>query len=344
MEIVTELLLDEVDALDAAARTLVLGGEAALADELGRSGDVAWCPIDIRERTAAGRTNVVVVDDIDSSAYDRIVVPVPPNRDLARRWLLTARMALRSEGVLVLAGANAEGAKSVVADARSVFSEPMGEHYARKHRIARFHRSEAPPDLPGWAKKDGLLPGTWQRFAVEIDGNEVVLETQPGVFAGNRLDAGTQLLLANLVIREGERALDVGCGAGVIGIAASLRGAGATDLVDANLLAVEASARNLARLGIAGRALASDVFSAVADERYDLIVSNPPFHRGKAVDYAVADRLISEAPGHLLDGGRLLIVANAFLAYGKRMERFFHSVELVAATRQYHILQAREPR
>lgn len=342
MQIVTDLLLDEADALTPARRTLVLGGEAALAGELVEVGELDWLPVDIRERNAA-QDDVVVINDIREGAYGRVVFPVPPDRDLARRWLLVARMALDDAGDVLLAGANAEGAKSVIADARSVFGEPVDERYARKHRIARFRRPDVLPELPGWAETEGILPGAWQRFAVGIDGEDVVLETQPGVFAGARLDAGTRLLLEYLKVRSGARMLDIGSGAGVIGVAASRRGASKVDLVDANLLAVEASSRNLERLGVAGRAFASDVFSEVGGERYDLIVSNPPFHRGKAVDYSVADRLIAEAPAHLADGGRLLIVANAFLAYGKRMERGFRSVETVAATRQYHVLEAGDP-
>jgi 16S rRNA (guanine1207-N2)-methyltransferase len=125
-------------------------------------------------------------------------------------------------------------------------------------------------------------------------------------------------------------------------------------MTDANLLAVEAAQESVRRLWESvdhgGSSLppidvfASDVFSAVGEERYDLIASNPPFHRGKTIDYTVADRLITEAPEHLADDGSLLIVANAFLAYGKRMERVFATVETIAATRQYHVLRASQPR
>lgn len=321
----------------------MLGSEAALAGQLAGLGEVHWRPTDVAE---LGRlpVGVVVPGAVGSSAYDRVLFPVPANRDLARRWLLTARGALAPGEVLVLAGANAEGAKSVIADAARVFGAPIAEHYRQKHRIARFRMSDEQRDLPSWASTDGIVPGTWQRFDVNLGEEIISLETQPGVFAGDRLDAGTRLLLDHLEIKRDARVLDVGSGAGVIGIAASRRGAAHVDLLDANLLAVEASARNLERLGVPGRALASDVFSAVAGERYDLIVSNPPFHKGKQVDYSVADRLISGAPAHLTGDGRLLIVANAFLAYGKQMERVFRQVETIAATRQYHVLAGIEPR
>jgi len=304
---------------------------------------VDWKPVDVREQRSAN-SPTVVHGAVEPASYDRVVLPVPADRSLARRWLLTALYALVPGGVLVLAGANAEGAKSVMADAVKIFGAPMAEHYRQKHRIARFARPVEERELPSWAGAHGIAPGTWQRFDVAIDGESVTLETQPGVFAGDRVDAGTRFLLEHLDIVPGSRVLDVGCGAGVIGIVVSRRGAREVDLIDANLLAVEAASRNLGRLGVPGRAIASDVFSGVAGEQYDLVVSNPPFHRGKQVDYSVADRLISEAPGHMLPGGRFLIVANAFLAYGKHLDRVFQFAETVAATRQYHVLMAAEPR
>ncbi len=92
-----------------------------------------------------------------------------------------------------------------------------------------------------------------------------------------------------------------------------------------------------------GRALASDVYDAVRGERYDLVVSNPPFHRGKALDQEVAQRLIAGAPAMLSPGGGLLLVANAFLTYDDAMRRVFSRVETVAATRQYRVLAASHP-
>lgn len=342
--VVIELLLDEAQAVPSEGRWLVLGGEAALVEGVREfAGSVEWIPVDVRDLDR-GPSDVVVRNDADGQAYERVVLPVPPDRDLARRWLVTAQRALVPGGVLIVAGANAEGGKSVVADARQFFGQPQTEHYRQKHRIARFVAVSDQVDVPAWATADGIVPGTWQRFDIAIGDTHLTLDTMPGVFAGNRLDAGTRLLLDHLEVAPGSRVLDVGCGIGVIGIQASRLGAAHVDCVDANLLAVNTASRNLERLGVAGRVFASDVFSAVSGTRYGLIVSNPPFHRSKQVDYSVVERLIREAPRHLMPDGRLLIVANAFLAYGKQMEKEFRHVETIAATRQYHVLAADNPR
>lgn len=145
----------------------------------------------------------------------------------------------------------------------------------------------------------------------------------PGVF---RPISDTWLLAA--VLRElapGARVLDVCTGSGALAVTAALAGAREITAVDVSRRAV-ATARINARLnGATVRARRSDLFSLLRDERYDVIVSNPPYvpdpdrdrpptrgpqrawdagHDGRVV----LDRLIAEAPRHLHPGGSLLLV------------------------------------
>ena len=360
----SELLLTAALAGDEiqGTRWLLLGCEPSLAHELAvamPTAGVCWAPTDVRDHVALRRaverhnlTNMQV--DIDpvqpvegNETFDAVVLQTPPERALARRWLVTARHALREGGTLLAAGANGEGIRSALADAEALFGSAGWSDYRRRNRVARFARPEPWPAMPEWSTRPGIAPGSWElaEFVIGDPPLRLCLDSLPGVFAANRLDAGTALLLDHLRVRADERVLDVGCGSGVIGLVAARRGAGWVDLVDANLLAVAAATRNLARNDVAhGRALASDVYDAVDGERYDLIVSNPPFHRGKAVDQEVAQRLIATAPRVLARGGRLLLVANAFLPYDDAMRRVFARVEIVATTRQYRVMSATHPR
>jgi len=337
-------------------RVLVAGGEAEL--PIGIAGmesveRVLWLPTDIREAVRADGIAGLDVHDLIAAPnfdigeqFDAVLLPSPPNRDLVRRWLVLAAAVLADDGVLVVAGANDEGIRSVISDAANLFGTVGTEDYGKRHRVARFGAGKMPGERrPDWSARPGIAPGTWQRVEVP-DGEDVLsLATLPGVFAGDRLDAGTALLLEHLEIPAGIRVLDAGCGAGAIGLMAKRRGAGHVLMTDVDVFAVASVRRTIAVNHLAAvEAVASDVYDGLPADRYDLIVSNPPFHQAKLVDHDMAERLIREAPAHLDAGGRVLIVANVFLAYGKILERHFHNVRTVVSTRQYHVLEATSPR
>ena len=126
---------------------------------------------------------------------------------------------------------------------------------------------------------------------------------------------------------------------GILGIVAAARGAGHVDLVDVNLLAVAATARNLTTSATTNaRVLESDAFQAVPDARYDLIISNPPFHAGKGIKFDVAHTMMAHGRQLLGKGGRMVVVANRFLAYDEVLKLYYRRVERLAQTSKFHVL------
>lgn len=87
-----------------------------------------------------------------------------------------------------------------------------------------------------------------------------------------------ELALARLPRTEPRRVLDLGTGTGAIALAiAGERPLADVTAVDASEAALQVARDNAAQAGLALRLLASDWFSAVAGESFDLIASNPPY-------------------------------------------------------------------
>ena len=176
----------------------------------------------------------------------------------------------------------------------------------------------------------------WDEYALD----ELTVKTLPGVFSRDGLDVGSQLLLSTFSPHTKGKVLDVGCGAGVLPVAlASHSPKVRLTLCDVSAPAVEASRATLAANGIEGEVFASNVFSEVKG-RFDMIISNPPFHEGRQTSLDAAQALIRGAVRHLNNGGELRIVANAFLPYPNVLDEMFGSHEVLAQNGRFKVYRA----
>ncbi|WP_043530131.1 methyltransferase [Litchfieldella xinjiangensis] len=252
----------------------------------------------------------------------------PKTHALGEWWLLTLCKVLPEGTPLQIVGENNGGIKRVLKVLAALGLGCRKRDSAR--RCSLFETRLGPVDIDPDA--------VWQRF--EIEGLTVV--SHPGVFGHGKLDAGTQLLLSQLpgtLPETGESILDMGCGDGILAAWLARRGAWVT-AVDVNAFAVEATRRTLTANALEGQVVAGDVYSSLAGHRYDAVVSNPPFHQERAIDYGPAGRLIGEAPEHLVPGGQLVIVANAFLPYPDRLQAAFGNFEILADDRRFRVYRA----
>ncbi|WP_160145774.1 methyltransferase [Dictyobacter aurantiacus] len=166
------------------------------------------------------------------------------------------------------------------------------------------------------------------------------------IFADSKLDEGTQLLLSALEVRPEDHALDIGCGAGFIGLhIAHLTPQGQVTMVDASLAAVAASEQAVSQAGLTNvRVLPSDGAQAVLDQRFDLVATNPPFHQGGVQTLEIAERFIRQSARILVPNGRFYLVANRFLKYEPTLQACFQQVREVAGNNRYKVLYATGPR
>jgi release factor glutamine methyltransferase len=122
--------------------------------------------------------------------------------------------------------------------------------------------------------------------------------------------------------------LDLCTGSGVLAITAARRGARRVVGVDVSRRAVLAVRLNAKLNGVRVEAIRGDLFSPLGGERFDVIVSNPPYipsetdqlpgrGRRRALDAGVQgrafiDRICAGALDHLRPGGVLLLVHSSF--------------------------------
>lgn len=274
--------------------------------------------------------------------YDIVAIDLPKGRRLAQRWLALAFQALKPGGRLYLAGQNDHGIQAVIRDAGQLFQNGAILNYRKGNRLATFIRPEQMSDIPGWWHTPGIAPDTWHEMNLKAPGDlDLQLASLPGIFSYDRLDPGTKMLLDCVTIRLEDQVLDLGCGYGIIGLWVARQTARQVDLVDSNLAAVKAAQENLRRSQVSNAFVyPSDVLSAVRNQRYNLILANPPFHAGKEVDQEISQAFIQESWQALQPGGRLVLVANRFLRYDKIAAGIFQKLELLEQTGQYYVLQA----
>ncbi len=226
-----------------------------------------------------------------------------------------------------------KGAESPRLDSEVLLAHALG---CKRIDLYARHSEEAPE--PGRQKFRELvrqriegcpvayLVGRKEFFSLEFEVNRAVLIPRPDtecvVDECLRLAKGMQ----------GPRVLDIGTGSGCLAVAVAKHHKTAqVTAVDISPEALAVASANAGKHGVAERIrfLQGDLFEPIsADERFDFILSNPPYIPHDDIDklapgvrdyephlaldggadgFAVFQRLIAEAPAHLKPEGYLLI-------------------------------------
>ncbi len=265
---------------------------------------------------------------------DTIVVHIPAIRELNNLVVETAASRLAVGGELIIYGGNHEGMKSIADHLAPWFENAEVLLFKQHQRVITARRAETheqpATDLEDWQK----------RVSVTLGGENLELISYPGMFAHGSIDPGTRLFLDHLpACVAGDHVLDMGCGNGILARAIAQRTPDvAIDAVDLNAFALEATRHNVptAKLfwGNSWKALPNEA-------KYQVIVSNPPVHRGLEQSTDMLEYFITEAKKHLLPGGLMALVVQGTTPVKKYLNQAGFIAKLIAEDDTYQIWQAR---
>ena len=250
----------------------------------------------------------------------------------SKAWILyglqAAAYALKQGGRLYVTGAKDRGILSIGKHMQELFGNVETLVVSKGNRVLCSHIKNS----ASMQQVSGI--------------NQVgVINQAPTLFADSKLDEGTRLLLETMEVRATDEALDIGCGAGFVGLhMARLASEGQVTMVDASLAAVAISQRAVEESGLTHvRVLPSNGIQAVRTQRFDLVATNPPFHQGGLQTTAIAENFIRGAAQVLRPSGRFYLVANRFLKYESALKANFRVVEEVGGDTRFKVLRALEP-
>ncbi|WP_233841913.1 class I SAM-dependent methyltransferase [Dyella sp. 2HG41-7] len=278
------------------------------------------------------------VGDVAHDARFKVVLLLPPRqRDEARALFAKALHHLEDGGVVVACVPNAEGAKSAQADLAALLGSVS---HLSKHRCRVF-----------WGRSSSSINHATFESWLALDApqtNAAGYWSRPGLFAWDRVDTASALLAAHLPDDLHGRVADFGASYGYL---ASRIIARCSQIAELDLYEAEARALEPARLNIEqamrdhARQLAigfywHDVTTGV-ERRYDAIVSNPPFHQGRADLPDLGRAFIAQAARALQTQGRLWLVANRHLPYEATLADHFEHVRTVVVQDGFKVIEGR---
>ena len=155
--------------------------------------------------TAPALTIISDGNTLAPAHYQTILIEVPPTREAWRQRLCQVWPALAPGGVLIACGANDAGGKIAASDVKALFGR-CNEQSKHHQRLVTAIKPAALASQPPWFAQPGIARDTWTH--IESHGRRYV--SQAGVFAHDRVDAGSALLCQHLPVLAGQQPDDLG--------------------------------------------------------------------------------------------------------------------------------------
>lgn len=299
-------------------------GAAALAERSQGRGVVHFLDAFAAEESRAwladrNNLDVICTTDLPIGPFELAAIPVTKHgeAELTRDLLQQAYLRLNVDGVLV----------AVVDNTRDRWLQQQLEVFSPKLTKLSLQRGTGYVVIKDRPLKRERDLSCEFAFRDGERGRLLKVFSRPGVFSHRSLDLGSRALLEAMHVETGMQVLDLGCGAGVVSVAAATRADGVTvHGVDSNPRAIECTLKSAAlnELTTISAELSHDG-STTRETRFDLVVGNPPYYS----HYRIADIFVRAAQRSVRPGGIVQMVTKAPDWFVARMSQLFADVRTV---------------
>ncbi|MDR2867340.1 MAG: methyltransferase [Acholeplasmatales bacterium] len=193
---------------------------------------------------------------------------------------------------------------------------------------------------------DSPLSSNLIEFKVVINGLEVLINSDEGIFSKNKLDAGTAIMLESINYPARKNILDLGCGYGIVGLYLAKRYPDSqVFLRDINVKAIELSKMNIQKNQLTNiQANFEDASLKIhASKKYDLIAFNPPIKAGKKTIFAIIKNTTFVLNKRT---GKLVIVnlkSQGAPSTIKFLAELYQDVKVIKKKAGYFVIEASKP-
>lgn len=284
------------------------------------------------ESNNLSKGNLTFAKPFDNSAekINIAIIKIPKSIDLFRMQLAEIAESLDENGIVLCGFMTKYFTPQMLVVAGEFFENVEQSKAWKKSRVLSLQ---------------GLKPIREHKIIDTITFGNQRFKQYFGVFSSNNIDYASQFFVKNWNIESNvERVLDLASGNGFLAkIIRTYNPDCEIHLLDDDWLAVESSKLNFADYEENTFFHFNDSLENFADEKFDLIVCNPPFHFEFETNIEVAIRLFKEAKRCLSKEGSFQLVSNRHLNYKTHLSKLFRNVELLKRNKKFEIYDCRKP-
>lgn len=303
--------------------------EAVAAGRSARAIELAERNLENNERSNTDTRTAARPQELEGTFKNAVYTPRAYSPvELVKKEILELLQLLENGGKLYIAGKKKTGLKRY----RNLLKDQEGETRKKTSKgKTRLYIHEKQGEV------ESNFEEVEKNFKASLGDFEADFVTCEGLFSSGKLDEGSEILIENLEAEEDEKALDLACGYGAVGL--YLRNVFSPDvtLSDDDLLALRYAERNFEENDTeASGFIHCDCLEEFSAESFDLIVSNPPTHQGGSI----TDEMFQESYKALKPGGRFVIVYNRNMDFRDQLDQIFDSTEVLEDRDNFRVLKA----